>query len=119
MFVGLLVLMLGLQFALLTAELSRTAGMLPVDGQLLLERTNGLALKITLVSALVFLPLTLLVGILSTFKIAGPIHRFQTSWKPCATVRSHRTSAFGIVTNSRTRRSVERSDASTARAGPE
>ena len=77
-FVGLLVLMLGLQFALLTAELSSIAGRLPVDGQMLLERTNGLAIKITLVSALVFLPLTLLVGVLSTFKIAGPIHRFQS-----------------------------------------
>lgn len=76
-FAGLLALMLGLQFALLTAELSRMAGSMPADGRMLLERTNGLSLKVTLISAFVFLPLTLLVGVLSTFKIAGPIHRFR------------------------------------------
>lgn len=76
-FVGLVLLMLGLQFALLTAELHHVANAMPSDGAILLKETNGLVLKVVLVSAAVFLPLTLLVGILSTFRVAGPLHRFS------------------------------------------
>lgn len=76
-FVGLVTLMLGLQFVLLTAELHHAANTLPNDGQLLLEETNRVVGKLVLISAAVFLPLTLLVGIMSTFRIAGPLYRFQ------------------------------------------
>lgn len=76
-FVGLTALMLGLQWVLLTAKLHHTANGLPTDGPLLLEQTNGLVLEVMGVSAAVFLPLTLLVGILSTFRVAGPLYRFQ------------------------------------------
>ena len=76
-FVGLTALMLGLQFVLMTAELHQVANKLPSDGSALLEESNGIVLKLILVSAAVFLPLTLLVGILSTFRIAGPLYRFQ------------------------------------------
>lgn len=76
-FVGLTALMLGLQFVLMTAELHQVANKLPSDGAALLEESNGIVLKLALVSAAVFLPLTLLVGILSTFRIAGPLYRFQ------------------------------------------
>lgn len=76
-FVGLVTLMLGLQYVLLTAELHQAANSLPSDGQRLLESTNGVAIKVIAISALVFLPLTLLIGILSTFRVAGPLYRFQ------------------------------------------
>ena len=76
-FVGLTALMLGLQFVLMTAELHQVANLLPSDGVALLDESNGIVLKLVLVSAAVFLPLTLLVGILSTFRIAGPLYRFQ------------------------------------------
>lgn len=76
-FLGLAVLTLGLQYALLTALLHRVAGELPSDGALLLERAGGMALELIGWSAFVFLPLTLLVGITGSFKIAGPIHRFD------------------------------------------
>lgn len=76
-FVGLTALMLGLQLVLMTAELHQVANKLPSDGAALLEESNGIVLKLLLVSAAIFLPLTLLVGILSTFRIAGPLYRFQ------------------------------------------
>lgn len=76
-FVGLVTLMLGLQFVLLTSELHHAANELPSDSGLLLERAGDIATKLVVVSAVLFLPLTLLVGILSTFRIAGPLYRFQ------------------------------------------
>lgn len=77
LFVGLVTLMLLLQFALITAALHHTANLLPSDSALLLGQTNSFALRIIGISAAVFLPLTLMVGILSTFRIAGPLYRFE------------------------------------------
>lgn len=77
LFVGLVSLMLLLQFALITAALHHAANTLPSDSALLLGQTNSLSLRIIGISAAVFLPLTLLVGILSTFRIAGPLYRFE------------------------------------------
>ena len=77
LFVGLVTLMLLLQFALITAALHGTANTLPSDSSLLLGQTNALTLRILGISAAVFLPLTLIVGILSTFRIAGPLYRFE------------------------------------------
>ncbi|MFT5734960.1 MAG: hypothetical protein ACJA2W_003211 [Planctomycetota bacterium] len=76
-FVGLVVLMLMLQFVLLTASLQHAANTLPNDSALLLGQSNKLALRLIGISAAVFLPLTLLVGVLSTFRIAGPLYRFE------------------------------------------
>lgn len=76
-FVGLVALMLLLQFILLTASLHHTSNLLPSDGPLLLEQTNSLALRLVFISAAVFLPLTMLVGIMSTFRIAGPLFRIE------------------------------------------
>jgi len=76
-FVGLTALMLGLQFVLMTAELHQVANRLPSDGSALLQQSNGIVIKLVLVSAAIFLPLTLLVGVLSTFRIAGPVYRFR------------------------------------------
>ena len=77
LFVGLVTLMLLLQFALITAALHHTANLLPTDSALLLGQTNMLTLRVIGISAAVFLPLTLMVGILSTFRIAGPLYRFE------------------------------------------
>ncbi len=77
LFVGLVTLMLMLQFALITAALHHAANTLPSDSALLLGQTNALTLRIIGISAAVFLPLTLLVGVLSTFRIAGPLYRFE------------------------------------------
>lgn len=76
-FVGLATLMLLLQFGLITATLHHTANMLPTDSAVLLRETNPITLRVIGISAVVFLPLTLMVGILSTFRIAGPLYRFH------------------------------------------
>lgn len=76
-FVGLVTLMLLLQYLLLNAELYRAAGELPSDGTRLLAMTDDVALRVAVASALVFLPLTLLVGVLASFRIAGPVYRFE------------------------------------------
>ena len=76
-FVGLSALSLLLQFILFQNTLAEAALDLPHDSDVLLGATNGLLAHVLLVSFLAFLPLTFLVGILTTFRIAGPIYRFE------------------------------------------
>ena len=76
-FVGLSALSLLLQFVLFTNVLHEIAIQLPNDGAIVLEEINGVTLRILAASFLVFLPLTLAVGVLCTFRIAGPVYRFE------------------------------------------
>jgi hypothetical protein len=76
-FLGVTALALTLQFLLFTSSLARLASELPADGDLLLERVPEQVLVVLLVSALVVLPLTFSVGILITFRIAGPLYRMR------------------------------------------
>lgn len=76
-FLGLGILMMGLQFTLLQALLQEAAGNLPSDQSLLLDEAPALGLRLLGWSALVFLPLTLLVGIVGSFRFAGPLYRFE------------------------------------------
>lgn len=76
-FVGLSALSLLLQFVLFQSALTNVALELPNDSDLLMGATNGLLIRVLLGSFLVFLPLTFLVGVLTTFRIAGPIYRFE------------------------------------------
>lgn len=76
-FVGFSALSLLLQFVLFTSSLTEAALVLPQDGALLMEQTSGLLMKVIVTSCLLFLPLIFMVGILTTFKIAGPIYRFE------------------------------------------
>jgi hypothetical protein len=76
-FVGLTALSLLLQFVLFTSVLNETAVGLPNDGAIVLQATNRITLKVLAASFLLFLPLTLSIGVLCTFRIAGPIYRFE------------------------------------------
>lgn len=76
-FVGFSALSLLLQFVLFTSSLTETALELPQDGALLIEQTSGILMRVILTSCLLFLPLIFMVGVLTTFKIAGPIYRFE------------------------------------------
>lgn len=76
-FVGLVTLLLLLQFALINATVHQVANELPHDGAVLLGESNPIAMRVIGISALVFVPLTLLVGVLSSFRIAGPIFRMK------------------------------------------
>ncbi len=76
-FVGLSALSLLLQFVLFQSTLATAALNLPNDSALLMGATNGLLLRVLAFSFLIFLPLTFAVGILTTFRIAGPVYRFE------------------------------------------
>lgn len=74
-------LALNLQFILFTSSLTQLASELPEDGTLLVERIPGHVLQIFLISFLIFLPLTFCIGVLVTFRVAGPIYRLETYLK--------------------------------------
>lgn len=76
-FVGMSALSLALQFVLFLSSMSRVALALPNDGAILWDELNGHLLGLLGMSFLAFLPLTFGVGILTTFRIAGPIYRFE------------------------------------------
>jgi hypothetical protein len=76
-FLGVAVMALLLQFVLFASVISTAASELPQDGQILLERTTGLSITIFLVSLGVLLPLCFFVGVLVTFRVAGPLYRFE------------------------------------------
>jgi signal peptidase II len=76
-FLGVTALALTLQFILFTSTLTRLASELPEDGPLLLELVPEHVLAVLFISTGVLLPLTFFVGVLVTFRIAGPLYRFE------------------------------------------
>lgn len=76
-FLGMSALALALQFLLLAAALSHIAVELPQDGPYLMEQLPSTLTWIVVLSFLICLPLTFCVGVLLTFRIAGPIYRFE------------------------------------------
>lgn len=76
-FVALGAIGLVLQLLFFTARLAELAAYLPQDGEMFAMEVDSILLEGLLVSALVFLPLTFAVGILTTFRIAGPLYRFE------------------------------------------
>lgn len=76
-FVGLSALALLLQFVLFTNVVHGIAVELPNDGEVMMEEFVGRMFFVLAASAFVFLPLTFLVGILTTFRVAGPLYRIE------------------------------------------
>lgn len=76
-FVGLAALGLMMQSLLFMERLSELSFTLPNDGSILMSVMGETMTRIYLMSALVFLPLTLVVGVLLTFKLAGPAFRME------------------------------------------
>ncbi|MBK7875519.1 MAG: HAMP domain-containing protein [Planctomycetes bacterium] len=76
-FVGLSVLALALQFILLAAMLTNIASELPQDGPFLMQELPSMLWWVLLLSVGLCLPLTFCVGVIVTFRIAGPLHRIQ------------------------------------------
>ncbi len=61
----------------LAMRLSTLGASMPEGGGFLLSELPGLPIEIFLVSFFLLLPLTLAVGVLSTFRIAGPVYHFE------------------------------------------
>jgi hypothetical protein len=76
-FLGVATLALVFQFVLFATVLSSISADLPSDGQVLLERSTGVSVTILLISLGVLLPLSFFVGVLVTFRVAGPLYRFE------------------------------------------
>jgi len=77
-FAGVSILCLSLQFLLLTTFLSGAAQDMPVGGEYLLDLMPNLLLRSVLFSFGIAVPLTILAGVISTFRITGPIYRFES-----------------------------------------
>ncbi len=76
-FVGILILGMLLQYLLLAQQLTELAERLPSDASILTAETPALLGAVLFVSFLILLPVTIVVGVLLTFRIAGPIYRFE------------------------------------------
>jgi hypothetical protein len=83
-FLGVALLALLLQFLLFGAMISDLASELPQDGPLLQDRIPGFTLLVFGISLGVLLPMTVCVGVLVTFRIAGPLYRFEQHLKAIA-----------------------------------
>lgn len=77
-------LALVLQVLLLWALLAELAASLPEQGAAVAAAADDLVLKALLVSLLFLIPVTLCVGTLVTFRIAGPIRRFEEHFERLA-----------------------------------
>ena len=76
-FAGMSALCLTLQYILFTSILASAATKLPHDGMLLLDEATDLLVAGFLASFGLLLPLTFVVGVLSSHRFAGPIFRFE------------------------------------------
>ena len=77
LFVSVGALSILLQGVLLMSGLTRAALDLPNDHLMMLDRVNTVIFESLVSSFVLFLPLTFAVGILTTFRFAGPIYRFE------------------------------------------
>lgn len=85
-FASLGICMLGLLFECLyfAACLAELAVDLPQDGALVLESVRPMLVRVLLVSCLGILPLVFIVGVLTTFRVAGPLYRIEMFLKAVA-----------------------------------
>jgi len=83
-FLGVALLALMLQFILFASTIATLAADLPQEGEILIERIPGYTVAVLLISIGVLLPLTFFVGILTTFRVAGPLYRFEQHLKSIA-----------------------------------
>lgn len=76
-FIGMAASSMLLQFILFTSAITDVATRLPSDGLVLVEEMPKLLYGTLLVSFALFLPLMFVVGVLVTFRFAGPVYRFK------------------------------------------
>jgi len=75
--VGMTAFVLLLQHVLLRSNLHLIAGSIEQADPRLVDHLGNALIRSSVVSLLLFLPLVFLVGIITTFRIAGPIYRFE------------------------------------------
>jgi hypothetical protein len=75
---GVAIIALSLQYLLFSKTLTSLATDLPNDALLLMDVSRGPLLLALGISLAVLLPLSVSVGILTTFRVAGPVHRLES-----------------------------------------
>jgi signal peptidase II len=76
-FVGLTILALMLQFMVFVRTMTNIAVSLPSDHEVLMDAVPEELIQSLLLTFCVVIPLIFLVGTLLTFRIAGPVYRFE------------------------------------------
>jgi len=76
-FLGLLLVAFVLQSLLFASRLARVASEMPEGGAYLQDRMPDIMVETIFYSVSVLLPLTVGLGVLVTFRIAGPLHNFE------------------------------------------
>jgi signal peptidase II len=76
-FVGLTLLGLMLQFVVFLRTMTSIATSLPSDHDVLMDAVPEVLVQSLLLTFCVVVPMVFLVGVLLTFRIAGPIYRFE------------------------------------------
>lgn len=76
-FVGITAFTLSVQLIFLASRLTKVSPVLPEDGALLMTLMPSILADTALLSYGILLPLTMAVGILVVFRVAGPIYRFE------------------------------------------
>jgi signal peptidase II len=77
-FVGLTLLALMLQFMVFLRTMTSLAVSLPSDHDVLMDAIPEVLIQSLMLTFCVVVPLVFLVGVLLTFRIAGPVYRFET-----------------------------------------
>jgi hypothetical protein len=77
-FAGLSVVCLMTQWLLFSSMLANSAHKMPVGGDYLLDLVPQLLYRSLFFSLLIALPVTMLVGVQASFRITGPIYRFES-----------------------------------------
>ena len=77
-FLAATILSLVLQFTLFAWRIVETSHNLVADGNALMADLPDILVDVFLLSFGLLVPLTLMIGIVTTFRTAGPIHRFET-----------------------------------------
>ncbi len=80
-FVGLTLLALMLQFMVFLRAMTSIAVSLPSDHDVLMDAVPEVLVQSLLLTFCVVVPLIFLVGVLLTFRIAGPVYRFEAYLK--------------------------------------
>ncbi len=80
-FVGLTLLALMLQFMVFLRAMTSIAVSLPSDQEVLMDAVPEVLVQSLLLTFCVVVPLIFLVGVLLTFRIAGPVYRFEAYFK--------------------------------------
>lgn len=84
-FVGLSVMGLTLQFLLLGSRMTNSAAALEGGGGDLADEIPAMLMETFGISLAILIPVTFVFGVLLTFRLAGPIYRFEQYLKSVAT----------------------------------